>query len=258
VNDSDPVKSAHDGRHPVIEWRERLLSDGRIYPAHDLPSSARFVGVALSMYAGTDMRSWPSATSVGIRCGLVDRSVRRAFADLEAAGWLTAEVRGGVAGGRRTTVWKLLTPDIVSEVTPDKSAEVNPSTSDILSTTPDKSAPTPDTESDELEELGTELEREPLARVIVLHHPEETDAAIAGAVGRWGSARVHELVNAYAVAGTQFTYASELRRRIDLDAPQRPIAAVRERCNECNGAGYVLPIGSDIAVRCACTKAVSA
>lgn len=244
--------------HPAIAWRELILSQHVT-----LPAPARLIGCALAQYVHKDGTAYPSATTLATCSGLSERAARTHLHTLREAGLLKVVSQGGTLGGTRTTVYRItLTPAPSAAVTPAPPAGVGITTPAPHNLTPADDVTTPAPPAPELEELD-ELEREPLpladlASSLILHHPEEAAAAVAGAVARWGNARVHELVNAYAVAGTQFTYASELRRRIDLDAPQRPIAAVRERCNECNGAGYVLPIGSDIAVRCACTKAVSA
>ena len=241
--------------HPVVAWRKALLSDGSLFPKNDLNSTARLVGLGLSMDARWSMKAWPSATRVGGRCGLSERGVRRGFEALEAAGWVEAVERGGVAGGRRTTVWKLLTPEPLSGVTPVPESEVEPVTPEPPSTTPDKSAPTPEPLSDELEELGTELgERAPDPSSLVTRHPEEVAAALQTAATKYGRGRVSDLVAAYLAQSLRFVYASDLLGRIDRDAaaPVRLAPPVRTYCTGCNRTGWTLPLDSDIAVRCEC------
>lgn len=251
------MKNDSQTEHPVVAWRKALLSDGSLYPPHDLGSTARLVGLGLSMHAYHDMRSWPSAPRVGARCGLSERAVRRGFEALEAAGWVEAVERGGVAGGRRTTVWKLITPEPLSGVTPVPESEVVETTPDSLSTTPEPDAPTPVAESDELEELDTELGERSLAEIaagLLAQHPEEAAAALGSAAARWGEGRVGQLVRAYATAGVRFVWASDLLTRLDQDAPQAVRAAppVAAYCAECSRQGWVLPLGSNDAVRCKC------
>lgn len=243
--------------HPVTAWREALLADGERWPAHDLPSTARLVGLGLSMHARWSMKAWPSARVVAKRCGLSERAVRSGFEALEAAGWVAAVERGGVLGGRRTTVWRLLTPERPAEVTPESPAGVEGDDLGTSFPTSEPHAPTPAPAADELEEeLGTELEgvsAAALAHSLIHHHADEAPATIQAANLRWGEARVTELVHAYAVQGQRFVYASDLRTRIDRDAPQRPRVIVPQ-CPICDGTGMVLPLGASTVEPCECRK----
>lgn len=239
-------------------WRKALLADGVHEAVHDLPSTARLVGAGLSMYVNPEtMKAWPSAASVAVRTGLSERAVRRGFETLEAAGWLVAEVRGGVPGGRRTTLWMLTTPEPLTGVTPERESEVVAVTPDSQSTTSEPQSTTPDRESDEQGELDTEQGERgvvALARSLVRQHPEEADERIERASAKWGRGIVAELVARYAEGGVTFVYASDLNRRIDLDAPApvRPAPAYRPRCGVCGNSGWLMPLGASTAERCEC------
>ena len=107
-----------------------------------LPTSDRFVLIAIADYCSREGRCWPSAVSLALDTGMNERSVRRAMKRLEGKGLVTTKRKGQVS---------LL--EVVTEALPPRenpghsvrgSAKATP---DSESRTPDSDDRTPDSES---------------------------------------------------------------------------------------------------------------
>jgi len=74
-----------------------------------LSANAKLVWIALVSWAGCDVTS-PKVATIGARCGLSMRSVRRGLSELEAGGYLAVEGGRDRRGGqRKPNVYTLLT-----------------------------------------------------------------------------------------------------------------------------------------------------
>ena len=109
-----------------------------------LPSTQKFVLVALCDSANDQGECYPSVTALMAKCSLSDRGVQKALTDIEAAGFLRREFRNG----RSTVYWVTLPPPNVvhprTTFTPERGSppnDVHPRTA--LTTPPNNTHPRP-------------------------------------------------------------------------------------------------------------------
>mgnify|MGYP000547126854 FL=1 len=247
--------------HPAVIWRRAILADGERWPLNTLHSTSRLVACALAEHIDRNGQAYPGVAVLARRSGLSERAVRTHLDLLADAGWLSETERGGQAGGRRTTLWTIVTPAPPAWVTPERGAGVESETPANDATTPEPHAPTPAPPAPELEELG-ELEREGApgsdlvawAQTRIGRHPEEAADVIAALIDRHGEARVRAASRS--LLARKFAHASDLRTAIDAAIgirPERPplrVVSARPECDNCLGSGMVSPPGSNIATRC--------
>jgi DNA-binding MarR family transcriptional regulator len=74
-----------------------------------LPPSARIVYFTLTTYAGAEGQAWPKQSTLAAVTGYDERTIRRATADLEGAGFILVEVRNPDSY-RRTNIYTLIDP----------------------------------------------------------------------------------------------------------------------------------------------------
>lgn len=215
---------------------------------------AKLVGCAMAENVNDKGEMWSSAETVGRLSSINERTVRRAWASLEAGGWLLVVTRGGVAGGSRSTRWQMTTPDSVSGVTSDSVSGVDEATSDSVSTTADSVSTTSDSVSDE--PVVTSLNQsEPShdPRELVAIDAAEAGALVEGLRSTYGVG-VDVIVADLVSRGARFTWPSQLLRAIESairalpnDAPSDgPAEAQRSatddlvaQCPECDPSGFL-------------------
>lgn len=247
--------------HPAIPWRNALLADGSLWPLNTLPSTARLVGCALAEHVGPTGQAFPGAPTLAARTGLSERAVRTNLDVLADAGWLIETDRGGRPGGRRTTLWTIVTPAPRSGVTHAGGSGVIDPTPAPDDTTPEPDALTPAPAAPELEEL-VEQGREGPGRIDltswaaarITRHPDEAGDVMAAAVDRHGEVRVREAM--IRLLGRNFAYGSQLGQAIDAVIAKRPartpLRSVKAPCSECGGSGWTSAPGTNDATRCGC------
>jgi DNA-binding transcriptional MocR family regulator len=109
-----------------------------------LPSTSKFVLVALCDSANDQGECYPSVSTLMAKCSLSDRGVQRALTALEADGYVRRELRNG----RSTVYW--ITPNPRPNVTPDHQSpptDVHPSPDTQSPPPPTHSHPTPERQS---------------------------------------------------------------------------------------------------------------
>lgn len=258
-DDMDDSRKAH----PAIAWRKALLADGNLWPLNTLPSTARLVGCALAEHVGPTGQAYPGAPTLAARTGLSERSVRTNLDVLAAAGWLVETDRGGRPGGRRTTLWTIVTPAPRSGVTHAGGSGVADPTPADDDTTPEPDALTPAAAAPELEELVELGERVPArvdpaawAAARITRHPEEAADVMAAAIDRHGEPAVREAMLALGVR--KFAHGSDLTRALNAAAgtrPERPAlraVGTKPDCPDCGGSGWTSAPGTNDATRCSC------
>lgn len=80
----------------------------QIYGDNALPHRAKAVYIYLRDRANRDGQSWPSLQTISHDLALSKSTVKRAVADLKAAGYLETEQKWWRNGGRTSFLFKLL------------------------------------------------------------------------------------------------------------------------------------------------------
>ena len=82
--------------------------------AMELPSTEKMVLLCLCDHANNEGNCWPSMERIAGRCGVAERTVRRAIKSLVAKGALSAQLRQGTSNLFHVNPGHCVTPDTVS------------------------------------------------------------------------------------------------------------------------------------------------
>lgn len=225
---------------PKVLWRSAVLA-----PTGPSDSTARLVACVMAEFVNSDGEMWPSASTIGERAALSERTVRSAMKRLHAEGWLTMVEPGGCRNGRRTTRWRVSTPGGVAGVEERLDAEGAEGGAEVdqqcprsprhgTTLTSATGAPTPDGASDEsVTESGGKSGREArdcptvaatadgsldvfeLAHRLILNKPEEVDGDLELRISRSGLARVTDALVTLNQTTSPNSWSSVLLKKLD-------------------------------------------
>ena len=74
-----------------------------------LSAPSRIVYFTMTTYAGSEGQAWPKQSTLATVTGYAERTIRRAIAELEGAGFIQVEIRDP-SSWRRTNVYTLIDP----------------------------------------------------------------------------------------------------------------------------------------------------
>ncbi|MCU1451932.1 MAG: hypothetical protein JWN46_78 [Acidimicrobiales bacterium] len=202
---------------------------------HAVGPTARSVALGLSMHANRRMEAWPGSGTLATELALSVRAVRNNLDVLESAGWIQLLEQGGLPGGRRTSLWKLVTPAPLAGVTHptleppagvtlERGAGVQDATPAPPSTTLEPRSTTPAPPATELEELEELEEGDALtvARQLVSRHHDELPDLLAELQTERGNTAITHALTTLQLDGRRYQFPSGLRTAITNTLNQTP------------------------------------
>ena len=277
---------AQSGRdHPVHQWRDAIGAPEDDQGAACIGSTTRLVAWTFSSYLGVYGTAYPGAEALAAKSALSLRAVKTHLATLHALGWLEKVEQGGQPGGRRTTLWRAVVPQVealeifVTHATPARMATATGEADAPVNGDQDAGRLHPTSESEDASsarEDATSAREDtisaPPAPELEEHVEQEGSAALALAaslVARRGEpdelgAVVRDIVAAgqfatlvrFASEGSRFTWprqlAAAVRRETGSAAHYRPVPyGQHDRCSvpDCAG-GWIFDAVETVAHKC--------